>query len=61
MSTLKKWLLGIIVAIALLQTGLGGLADILGVRPFGVISAEHGWHDGLIMMLLAIVVAIAVK
>jgi phosphotransferase system glucose/maltose/N-acetylglucosamine-specific IIC component len=58
MSTLKKWLLIIIVLIALVQTGAGGLVDML---QYGTITSQHGWTDGMILMLLAIVVAIAVK
>jgi hypothetical protein len=60
MSSFKKWLLLLIVAIALFQTGMGGMADMFGVSLFNV-SPQHGWTDGLIMMLLAIVVAIAVR
>jgi hypothetical protein len=58
MSTFKKWLLVIIVVIALLHTVGGGFADMFGGRFF---SAEHGWNEGLIYMLLALVVAIALK
>lgn len=38
--------------IALLLTGLGGWADMLG-QSFSV-SKEHAWNDGIVMMLLAI-------
>ena len=38
--------------IALLLTGLGGWADLLG-RSFYV-SKEHAWNDGIVMMLVAI-------
>jgi hypothetical protein len=58
MSTLKKWLLIIIVTIALLHTVGGGFADMFGSSFF---TAAHGWNEGLIYMLLALVVAIAVK
>jgi len=56
MSTFKKWLLIVIVTIALLHTVGGGLADMFGSSFF---SAAHGWNEGLIYMLLALVVAIA--
>jgi hypothetical protein len=58
MSTFKKWLLIIIVVIALVHTFGGGFADMFGGTFF---SAEHGWNEGLIYMLLALVVAIALK
>jgi hypothetical protein len=58
MSTFKKWLLIIIVVIALLHTIGGGFADMFGARFF---TAQHGWNEGFIYMLLALVVAIALK
>jgi hypothetical protein len=60
MSTFKKWLLLLIVGIALFHTFGGSLADIFG-RGTSLFSPAHGWNEGLIYMLLAIVVAIAVK
>jgi hypothetical protein len=58
MSTFKKWLLTIIVIIALLHMGFGSISDILRT---GQLTSQHGWTEALILMLLAIVVAIAVK
>lgn len=60
MSQLKKWLLIIIVIIALIHTVGGGFADMFGGRlyPF---TAQHGWNEGLVYMILALVVAIAMK
>ena len=60
MSQLKKWLLIIIVVIALIHTVGGGFADMFGGRlyPF---TAAHGWNEGLIFMILALVVSIALK
>jgi hypothetical protein len=60
MSTFKKWLLIIIVVIALIHTVGGGFADMFGGRlyPF---TAAHGWNEGLIFMILALVVSIALK
>jgi hypothetical protein len=60
MSTFKKWLLLAIVTVALFNTVGGSLADILGGGT-SLFSPAHGWNEGLIYMLLAIVVAIAVK
>jgi hypothetical protein len=60
MSTFKKWLLIIIVVIALIHTIGGGFSDMFGplVYPF---SSAHGWNEGLIFMILALVVAVAMK
>ena len=38
--------------LALISTGVGGWADMMG-KPF-LISKEHGWNDGIFMMLGAI-------
>lgn len=59
MSTLKKWLLIFLVGMAFLVTGLGGLQDMLGIRL--TVSKEHGWNDGIFLMLAAILVAIVLK
>lgn len=59
MSQLKKYLLGILVLIAFLVTGLGGLQDMLGIRL--TVSKEHGWNDGIFLMLTAILVALVLK
>ena len=58
MSGFKKWLLIFIVTLALLHMGFGSLSDILRT---GQLTSQHGWTEALILMLLAIVVAIAVK
>jgi hypothetical protein len=60
MSPFKKWLLIIIIVIALIHTVGGGFVDMFGpvLYPF---SAAHGWNEGLIFMILALVVAIALK
>lgn len=59
MTTFKKWLLIAIILVALAHTFSGGLADLFGGQL--IISSSHGWNEGLIYMLLALVVAIAVK
>lgn len=59
MSTLKTWLLIFLVGMAFLVTGLGGLQDMLGVRF--TLTKEHGWNDGIFLMLTAILVAIVLK
>ena len=60
MSTFKQNLLIFLVVVALVQAGLGGLRDMFGISLFGV-SAQHGWHDAIILLLLAILVAITMK
>jgi hypothetical protein len=59
MSTFKKYLLIFLVVMAFLATGLGGLQDMLGVQL--VVTKEHGWNDGIFLMLTAILVAITVR
>ena len=60
MSPLKKGLIVLLVVVALLQAGLGGFKDMFGVSILGV-SAQHGWHDAIILLLLAILVAMTLK
>lgn len=60
MSTFKQNLLIFLVVVALVQAGLGGLRDMFGISLFGV-SAQHGWHDAIILLLLAILIAITMK
>jgi hypothetical protein len=59
MSPLKKWLLIFLVAAAFLATGLGGLQDMLGIKL--VVTKEHGWNDGIFLILTAILVAITLR
>lgn len=59
MSPLKKWLLIFLVVAAFLATGLGGLQDMLGIQL--VVTKQHGWNDGIFLMLTAILVALAMK
>jgi hypothetical protein len=59
MSPLKKYILIFLVVAAFLATGLGGLQDMLGVRL--MVSREHGWNDGIFLILVAILVAIVMK
>jgi hypothetical protein len=59
MSQMKIVLLTALVTLAFLVTGLGGLQDILGIKL--PMSKEHGWNDGVFLMLVAIFVAITMK
>ena len=54
MSTFKKWLLLVIVAVALFHTFGGSLADVFGGGT-SLFTPAHGWNEGVIYMLLAIV------
>lgn len=60
MSKTKQYILIFLVVIALIQAGLGGLRDMFGISLFNI-SSQHGWHDAIILLLLAILVAITVK
>jgi hypothetical protein len=59
MSQLKTFVLSVLVGMAFLVTGLGGLQDILGIKL--PMSKEHGWNDGVFLMLVAIFVQITMK
>jgi hypothetical protein len=56
MRPLKAWLLIILVGLAVLANASGGLRDLFGISVFGA-SKEHGWADGVFLMLAAILVA----
>lgn len=60
MSRTKQGVLALLVIAALIQAGLGGLRDMFGLSVFGM-SAQHGWHDAIILLLLAILIAITMK
>jgi hypothetical protein len=59
MSPLKKWLLIFLVVAAFIATGLGGLQDMLGIQL--VVTKQHGWNDGIFLMLTAILVALTLR
>ena len=59
MSPLKKYLLIFLVVMAFLATGLGGLQDMLGIEL--IVTKQHGWNDGIFLMLTAILVALVMK
>ena len=56
MRPLKRWLLIVLVVLAVLANASGGLRDLFGISVFGA-SKEHGWADGVFLMLAAILVA----
>ena len=59
MTPLKKYLLIFLVVMAFLATGLGGLQDMLGIQL--IVTKQHGWNDGIFLMLTAILVALVMK
>lgn len=59
MSPLKQYLLIFLVVMAFLATGLGGLQDMLGIQL--VVTKQHGWNDGIFLMLTAILVALTLQ
>ncbi len=60
MSKTKQYILIFLVVVALIQAGLGGLRDMFGLSIFNI-SSQHSWHDAIILLLLAILVAIVMK
>jgi hypothetical protein len=59
MSPTKKWILLFLVVAAFLATGLGGFQDMVGIRL--TVTKEHGWNDGIFLMLTAILAALVLK
>jgi hypothetical protein len=60
MSRTKTYLLIALVVLAVLANASGGLRDMFGISVFGA-SKEHGWADGLFLMLAAILVSVTLK
>lgn len=57
MTRTKTYVLIALVVLAVLANASGGLQDLVGISIFGV-SKEHGWADGLFLMLAAILVSV---
>lgn len=60
MTKTKQWILIVLVVLAVLANASGGLRDLFGISVFGA-SKEHGWADGLFLMLAAILASLALK
>jgi hypothetical protein len=60
MSRTKTYVIFALVVLAVLANASGGLRDMFGISVFGV-SKEHGWADGLFLMLAAILASLALK
>jgi hypothetical protein len=48
----------VVVILAILLTGLGGLMDMTGREKIGFLSKQHAWNDGLFLLILAILLSI---
>ena len=59
MSRLKTWILTLLVTMALIATGVGGIRDMISTR--WQITSAHAWNDGTFLLLLAILVALVMK
>jgi hypothetical protein len=57
MTRTKKVLILALVVLAVLANASGGLQDLFGISVLGA-SKEHGWADGLFLMLAAILVSL---
>lgn len=60
MTRTKTYVLIALVVLAVLANASGGLQDVVGISVLGA-SKEHGWADGLFLMLAAILAALALK
>jgi len=53
----KRNIIVALVVLAVLANMSGGLRDLFGISVWGA-SKEHGWADGLFLMLAAILAAL---
>jgi hypothetical protein len=60
MSRTKTYVIIALVVLAVLANASGGLRDMFGISIFGA-SKEHGWADGLFLLLAAILAALTLK
>lgn len=60
MTPTKRNVILVLVVLAVLATMSGGLRDLFGISLFGA-SKEHGWNDGMFLMLAAILAALVLK
>ena len=54
----KRNIIVALVVLAVLANMSGGLRDLFGISVLGA-SKEHGWADGIFLMLAAILAALA--
>lgn len=60
MSRTKTYIIITLVVLAVLANASGGLRDLFGISIFGA-SKEHGWADGIFLMLAANLAALVLK
>lgn len=60
MSRTKTYVIGVLVVLAVLANASGGLRDLFGVSVFGA-SKEHGWADGIFLLLAAILASLTLR
>jgi hypothetical protein len=60
MTRTKMYILIALVVLAVLANASGGLQDLFGISIFGV-SKEHGWADGLFLLLAAILASLTLR
>jgi hypothetical protein len=60
MSRTKTYVIVALVVLAVLANASGGLRDLFGVSVFGA-SKEHGWADGLFLLVAAILASLTLK
>ena len=60
MSPFKQGVILVLVVLAILMSGLGGLCDLLGAGVLPM-SSQHGWADAQFLVLLAILAALTLK
>lgn len=60
MSRTKTYVIVALVILAVLANASGGLRDLFGVSLFGA-SKEHGWADGIFLLLAAILASLTLR
>jgi len=60
MSRTKTYVILALVILAVLANASGGLRDLFGVSVFGA-SKEHGWADGLFLMMAAVLASLTLR
>ncbi len=60
MSRTKTYVIVALVVLAVLANASGGLRDLFGISVFGA-SKEHGWADGLFLLVAAILASLTLR
>ena len=56
----KRNIIVALVVLAVLANASGGLRDLFGISVWGA-SKEHGWADGLFLLLAAILASLTLR